>query len=111
MARVLAWIVAVERHTPSAAVPSPIDFAVPVSERALQWAEWLAARGADLLLNVSVPDGSAQRRRLDAIAQRALNQPRAHEATAAALHDALARVLQPPVADVLLLLWIGHGVM
>jgi hypothetical protein len=112
MPSVLAWIVAIERHTSGANGICPLDFQVPVSRRALEWAEWLAQQAdTRLLLNIAVAPGSQERQRVAALAPQALNAAQAHLATSAALHEALTLATTPPVADVLLLLWIGHGVL
>lgn len=113
MPSVLTWIVAVEQYTPpDGAAKSDLDFPTPVSRRALEWAEWLTTQSdIRLLLNIAVPAGSAERTRLEKLTPLAVNAAEAHLATAAALRSALRVVTTPPIADVLLLLWIGHGVM
>jgi len=114
MAAVLAWIVAVERHQPRAGRPSPLDFPAAISRRALEWAEWLATRaGTRLLLNVNAAPGSPEHQRVQALQAQVLNPADAHRADARALHDAVDEIVRLPAADkdILLVLWIGHGVM
>jgi hypothetical protein len=110
---ILAWIVAVECHRPPApGRRSMLDFKAPVSQRALDWAEWLRDQAdVQLLMNVSAVGGSEQARRLDALRPQLLNAAMAHQAGTAALRDALRRIARNPPADLLLLLWMGHGVM
>jgi len=110
MPGVLAWIIAVERHSPEGG--SPLDFKVPISRRALECAEWLRGRpGLRLLLNISAAPTSEELKRIDALRPAALNSEQAHRADAASLHHSLQLVKTAPVADLLLLVWIGHGVM
>ena len=114
MPGVLAWIVAVERHTPPAGAGSPLDFKAPVSRRALDWAEWLAGQaGVRLLLNVAAAPASDELKRLGALCAGpvVLNAAQAARADGASLHESLRLLTAGPPADVLLLLWIGHGVM
>ena len=113
MPEVLAWIVAVERHTPTeAGAASPLDFAAPVAQRALQWAEWLVDQpGVRLLLNASVRPDADEAQRITALQPRLLNPEQAHRADHAALNKSLLRVKKAPATDTLLLLWLGHGVL
>lgn len=113
MASVLAWIVAVERHAPlpGTTANALLDFKAPVSQRALEWAEWLQHQpDTQLLLNLSVAPASPQLQRLNALRGRALNGADAHRADDTALRAALQQVKAAPLADTLLLLWLGHGI-
>ncbi|MCX2862255.1 FxSxx-COOH system tetratricopeptide repeat protein [Paucibacter sp. PLA-PC-4] len=113
MTSVLAWIVAVERHTSGTdGKQSPLDHRAPISRTALAWAEWLKDKpGTRLLMNVSAPHDSDEGRRLEALRPSLLNPVMAAQAGAVALHQSLKVVISGPRADVLLLLWTGHGVM
>lgn len=114
MGGVLAWVVAVERHSARNGRPSPLDFKSPVARRALEWAEWLVDQpNTRLLLNVNSAPGSAEHSRVQALLPRLLNTADAHSAAPAALHNAVDEITREPAAgdDTLLLLWIGHGVI
>ena len=115
MPGVIAWIVAVERHTPPGdpRAGSPgLDFKQAVSARALDWAQWLSTQpGVRLLMNVSAAPGSAQADALQALSPQLLNPNLAARADGKALSDSLRLLRAAPLADTLLLLWIGHGVM
>jgi hypothetical protein len=112
MPGVLAWVVAVECHKPQGDKPCPIDFKQPVSRRALEWADWLLQQpGVKLQMNVSARPGSAEAAHLARLKPQLLNAASAHEAGAAALGAALKRAANAAGEDVLLLVWIGHGVM
>lgn len=112
MASILAWIVAVECHAAPPGKRNSLDFKAPVSRRALEWAEWLRDRAeVELLLNVSAVPGSDEAARIDTLRPRLRNGAEAHRADAASLRASVAKVARAQPADVLLLLWIGHGVM
>ena len=115
MPGVIAWIVAVERHTPPGdpRAGSPgLDFKQAVSARALDWARWLSTQpGVRLLMNVSAAPGSAQADALQALSPQLLNPNLAARADGKALSESLRLLRAAPLADTLLLLWIGHGVM
>ncbi|VTU15152.1 hypothetical protein H6CHR_00136 [Variovorax sp. PBL-H6] len=112
MASILAWIVAVECHAAPPGKRNSLDFKAPVSLRALEWAEWLRDRAeVELLMNVSATPGSDEAARVDTLRPRLLNGAEAHRADAASLRASLGKLARTPPADVLLLLWIGHGVM
>lgn len=106
MTQVLAWIVAVERHAPGA---GDLDFKPPISRHALAWAHWLRTRpGTELLLNIQAREGSAEAAAVQALAPHTRSPGTASLADRTAL---LASLRQLHGADLLLWLWIGHGVM
>lgn len=115
MARVLAWIVAVERHRSRGGASSPLDFKVPIAQHAIAWADWLLTKHPEtqVLLNVNSAPGSAEHARVEALCSQLLNPTDAHSADARALHNTVDIIIREPTAgnDTLLLLWIGHGVM
>lgn len=113
MAEVLAWIVAIERHSMDGPNPSSLDFGSPVSELALAWAEWLAVSHpeAKLHLNISTPNGSESEGRVEALRLCAANPEEVHHADGAALLTSLRMLKATPGASTLLVLWIGHAVI
>jgi hypothetical protein len=113
MPGVLAWVVAIERHTPTEGVASPLDFGSPVSSRALDLIEWVLEQhaGVRVLLNLATPDESPSRVRANALGGQILNPTLMYRADAAALRESLRKAKAAPVPDLLLLVWIGHGVM
>ncbi|NRF72277.1 hypothetical protein HLB44_35360 [Aquincola sp. S2] len=117
MPGVLAWIVAVERHysrldREGRRIPNPLDFEAPISRRALDWVEWLVAErpGTQLVLNLALDEGSAERERLEKLRGRVLNAASAHLADASALDDAVD-CIEAAAPDTLLIVWRGHGVI
>jgi hypothetical protein len=120
MTRLAVWVVAVERHAMLGGEASALDVASPITTPALLFASRLVSRAAEaqarnaaqhppqVFLNVSHPGRADDLSTLQHL-QQAGAQLR--DATLASLQATLQQLAQPGAIDLLLLYWVGHGVM
>jgi hypothetical protein len=109
MVPLAVWIVAVERHAVQAGAASPLDVASPITTPALQFAQLALERDpqAKLFINVSHPGRAEDQATLLRLTHAGAA---VGDATLAAL-QAVPAQLSAVGAELLLIYWVGHGVM